>query len=189
MKGPDNFLYSIDVTPGVEDVIPAFRRVTGPILGSPSCVGHVRGGGGLLCGVRGFDNSLSVVFFSRSSGAIVLSDLIPDIAMLGNPSCTGDITSKGLQFFCVVVGANAGNGLFGIAIRRPSDPSSPTPIGEAVSFGGIVVGTPACVTDAVGDPAVRVQLVPEMMCVVKGTDYGLYGIVVLSLARFPPLPD
>ena len=186
VKGPDNFLYSVAVTPGVEDVIPAFRRVTGPILGSPSCVGHIRGGGGLLCGVRGFDNSLSVVFFSRSSGAIVLSDLIPDIAMLGNPSCTGDITSKGLQFFCVVVGANAGNGLFGIALE--ANPSL-APIGEAVSFGAIVVGTPACVSNAVGDPAVRVQLVPEMMCAVKGTDYGLSGIVVLSLARFPPLPD
>ena len=187
VKGTDNFLYSIDVTPGVEDGIPEFRHFGGPILGSPSCVGDFLGK--LFCGVRGLDNSLSVVFFSRSSDAIVLSDLIPDIVMLGNPSCTGEFFRR---FFCVVVGANATNGLFGIQLENHlggTPPPPPTPIGEVVSFGGIVVGTPVCVTDAVGDPAVRVQLVPEMMCVVKGTDYGLYGIVVLSLARFPPLPD
>jgi hypothetical protein len=107
--------------------------------------------------------------------------------MLGNPTCTGGFFS-GLRFFCVVVGANAGNGLFGILLEEHIPPLF-APSGEAVSFGGIVVGTPACVTDAVGDPAPSVDLVPEMMCAVKGTDYSLYGIVVLSLARFPPLPD
>jgi hypothetical protein len=186
VKGMDNSLQSIDVDPGVAGGVSDFQFVASRIFGSPSCVGHFRGGGGLFCGARAVDNSLFGVFSSRTSGPFALSGLIENVAMLGNPSCTGGSSSAGLRFFCLVVGANAGNGLFGIELKSGLLPGDPilAPVGDAVAFGGVVVGTPSCATDVVGDPDVRVQIVPEVMCAVKGTDNALYGILVFSLVRF-----
>jgi hypothetical protein len=153
-----------------------FKELGGLILGSPSCA--VGGLSDVICGVRGTNNLLHVIRFTRPDAAEAAKDPPPrpgsmefekleGLVIIGNPSCV----RLGDEFVCAVVGTD--NALYAIGFN-PFNNYSRTEfrkLGERV-----IVGNPSCA---------RLDF-PDVVCGVRGTENALYGI---RFNVFNPSPD